>query len=136
MGILYISHRMDEIRRIATRVTVMRDGRRIGTHPAVETTSAMLVREMVGHDLPDRPSVDARTHGEVALRVRDLHSGDRVCGVNLEVLRGEILGSRDLSARDGLKLCGRFLAQTGPRKEAFIFMGQRSRFYSENPPKL
>ena len=92
VGILYISHRMDEIRRIATRVTVMRDGRRIGTHAAADTTPAMLVREMVGHDLPDRPPDRERAAGEVALRVTGLHAGERVCGVNLEVRCGEILG--------------------------------------------
>ena len=92
VGILYISHRMDEIRRIATRVTVMRDGRRIGTRSAAETTPGMLVREMVGHDLPARPPDSERAAGEVALRVTGLHAGERVCGVNLEVRRGEILG--------------------------------------------
>jgi ribose transport system ATP-binding protein len=92
VGILYISHRMDEIRRIADRVTVLRDGRRIGTHAAPATTPAMLVREMVGHDLPERPPDDAPVAGEVALRVCDLHAGERVRGVSFEVRRGEILG--------------------------------------------
>ena len=54
VGIIYISHRMDEIRRIASRVTVVRDGRRVATHDAAEVTPAELVREMVGHDLPER----------------------------------------------------------------------------------
>jgi ribose transport system ATP-binding protein len=92
VGMLYISHRMDEIRRIASRVTVMRDGRRIGTHSAAETTPAMLVREMVGHDLPQRPPASDCAAGEVALRVTGLHAGERVCGVDLKVRCGEILG--------------------------------------------
>lgn len=72
VGIIYISHRMDEIRRIASRVTVLRDGRRVGTHTASEVTPAELIREMVGHDLPERKETSGRLTGEVAMRVRNL----------------------------------------------------------------
>lgn len=92
VGIIYVSHRMDEIRRIANRVTVLRDGRRVATHAAAEVTPADLVREMVGHDLPERKETSGRTTGEVALRVRDLSAGDRVRQVSFEARRGEILG--------------------------------------------
>src|SRR5205085_1671166 len=93
VGIIYISHRMDEIRRIANRITVLRDGRRIATHPAAEITPPALVREMVGHDLPERKGGGERLAGKVvALRVRGLRAGDRVRDVNFEVRRGEILG--------------------------------------------
>ena len=92
VGIIYISHRMDEIRRIANRVTVLRDGRRVATHPAAEVTPTDLVREMVGHDLPERKAGSSRTAGEVALRVSHLSCGDRVRDVSFEVRRGEILG--------------------------------------------
>lgn len=91
VGIIYISHRMDEIQLIANRTTVLRDGRRIATHSAKEITPAELVREMVGHDLPARYSRQ-REHSQVALQVRNLCAGDRVRGVNFEVRRGEILG--------------------------------------------
>ena len=92
MGILYISHRMDEIRRIAGRVTVLRDGCRIATHPAAETSPATLVREMVGHDLAAQPPERQRAAGEVALRVCGLRASERVRGVDFEVRQGEILG--------------------------------------------
>jgi ribose transport system ATP-binding protein len=92
VGIIYISHRMDEIRRIADRVTVMRDGRRIATHKADEVTQGQLVREMAGHDLPERTCSGARSAGEIALHVRNLHSGKRVRGVSFKVRRGEIVG--------------------------------------------
>jgi ribose transport system ATP-binding protein len=92
VGVIYISHRMDEIRRIANRVTVLRDGRRVATHQAAVATPAELIHEMVGHDLPERPAVAARVAGEIALRVRELRAGQRVCGVSFEVRRGEILG--------------------------------------------
>ncbi|MEI2722613.1 MAG: ATP-binding cassette domain-containing protein [Verrucomicrobiota bacterium] len=83
---------MDEIRRIADRITVMRDGRSVATHNASDVTPAALVREMVGHDLPARKSASERPVGEVALRVRNLRAGERVRAVSFEVRRGEILG--------------------------------------------
>ncbi len=92
VGIIYVSHRMDEIRRIANRITVMRDGRSVATHNASDVTPAELVREMVGHDLPERKSASERPVGEVALRVRNLRAGERVREVSFEARRGEILG--------------------------------------------
>jgi ribose transport system ATP-binding protein len=92
VGIIYVSHRMDEIRRIANRVTVLRDGRRVATHAVADVTPPDLVREMVGHDLPERKASAGRSAGEVALRVSHLTAGDRVRDVSFEVRRGEILG--------------------------------------------
>jgi ribose transport system ATP-binding protein len=92
VGTIYISHRMDEIRRIADRITVMRDGRSVATHDAGSVTPAELVREMVGHDLPERKGVAGHPAGNVALRVRNLRAGERVRDVSFEVRRGEILG--------------------------------------------
>lgn len=92
VGILYISHRMDEIRRIADRVTVMRDGRRIATHPAADGSQTQLVREMAGHDLPVRQHPSRGRPGAPALNVRNLHAGARVQGVSFELRFGEIVG--------------------------------------------
>ena len=92
VGIIYISHRMDEIRRICNRVTVLRDGRRVATHLAAEVDPLELVREMVGHDLPVRPPDRERGRGEVALKVVDLCAGTRVRNVSFEARAGEIVG--------------------------------------------
>jgi ribose transport system ATP-binding protein len=92
VGVIYVSHRMDEIRRIANRITVLRDGRRVATHNAAEVTPPELVREMVGHDLPERKGTSERVKGELALRVRGLCAGPRVRDVDFELRRGEILG--------------------------------------------
>ena len=75
VGVIYVSHRMDEIRRIANRITVLRDGRRVATHNAADVTPQELVREMVGHDLPERKAVGERVTGNAALRVRGLIFG-------------------------------------------------------------
>lgn len=92
VGVIYISHRMDEIRRISSRVTVLRDGRRVATHNAADLTPAEMVREMVGHDLPERKGAVERPAGEPALRVDRLRAGDRVREVSFQARRGEILG--------------------------------------------
>src|SRR5512146_2912772 len=92
VGVIYISHRMDEIRLIANRTTVLRDGRRVATHRTAEISPAQLVREMVGHDLPERKAAGERLACALALRVCGLSAGDRVRDVSFEVRRGEILG--------------------------------------------
>jgi rhamnose transport system ATP-binding protein len=93
VAILYISHRFEEIFRIADRITVLRDGSRAATSTANETTPALLVRAMVGREIETVfPKQDAPI-GEVVLDVRRL--GCRLRGVhdvNLTLRRGEILG--------------------------------------------
>lgn len=92
VGILYITHRMEEIRRLANRVTVLRDGRRIATHPAATASTADLLKDMVGHELVVERKAERRAAGEVRLQVKDLRAGRRVKGVGFEARAGEILG--------------------------------------------
>jgi ribose transport system ATP-binding protein len=92
VGIIYISHRMDEIQQIANRITVLRDGQMIATHSAADVAPAQLIREMAGHDLPERGVTGETRRGAVALRVRNLSAGNRVHEVSFEVRHGEILG--------------------------------------------
>ncbi|MDB6122217.1 MAG: mglA [Pedosphaera sp.] len=92
VGIIYVSHRMDEIRRIANRITVLRDGRHIATHNVDEITPTELIREMAGHDLPNSKPAGEKSLGPVALTVRNLRAGNRVNDVSFEVRQGEILG--------------------------------------------
>ncbi|HZM01784.1 MAG TPA: sugar ABC transporter ATP-binding protein [Candidatus Saccharimonadales bacterium] len=92
VGIIYVSHRMEEIRQVANRVSVLRDGQLIATRAVDEVTAAELIREMAGHDLPERGKARERSHGPVALRVRNLRSGGRARQVSFDVRRGEILG--------------------------------------------
>jgi len=92
VGILYISHRMEEIQRIADRITVLRDGRVVGTRRASETSIEEIIRMMVGRDLGEvHPRAEKRL-GDVALRVVGLCRGDAVRDVSFEVRQGEILG--------------------------------------------
>ncbi len=92
VGVIYISHRMDEIRRIAGRITVLRDGRGVATHESGDVTPAQLIREMVGHDLPEKKPTGARPAGETVLRVSHLRAGRQVRDVSFELRGGEIVG--------------------------------------------
>ena len=90
-GVLFISHRLDEVRRIADRVSVMRDGVTLGTWPTGELTRESLIEKMVGRPLDQEfPRRDAAP-GPVLLAAEDLRGG-RVRGVSFEVRRGEVLG--------------------------------------------
>jgi rhamnose transport system ATP-binding protein len=92
-GIIYISHRLEEVFAVADRITVLRDGQSIATRPRAGVEAGELVRLMVGRELssmyPKRP-VKA---GAIALEVRGLSNSARgVHDVSLAVRRGEILG--------------------------------------------
>ncbi len=96
VGIIYISHRLDEIFDVAQRVTVLRDGNHVGTKPVAEVTQDDLVEMMVGRTIEDRAEV--RKHaseiklGAVALRVHNLTKVGSFQNIDLEVREGEIVG--------------------------------------------
>ncbi len=91
-SILYISHRLEEIQRIADRLSVLRDGRLIATRTAAGTPLDEIVRLMVGRDLGTAFQREPQPPGPVALRVQGLCRGPAVRDVSFEVRRGEILG--------------------------------------------
>jgi ribose transport system ATP-binding protein len=93
VGIIYISHKMDELKRIADRVTVMRDGRTVGTVPAAETPIGEIIAMMVGRALTDcAADIPDLGNAPVALEVRGLKRGNEIRDVSFSVRRGEILG--------------------------------------------
>jgi ribose transport system ATP-binding protein len=92
VAVIYISHRLDEIRRIGDRVTVLSDGATAATGLPADTPTDRLVELMVGRRAqqlyPERPS----TAGEVVLDVRELRRLPSVRGVSLQLRAGEVLG--------------------------------------------
>lgn len=92
VAILYISHRMQEIKQIADAVTILRDGRIISTHAIDDLTIDEIVNRMVGRDLAQAPAPRRRTKGAVALRVQNLCAGAKVQDISFTVHAGEILG--------------------------------------------
>lgn len=96
-AILYVSHRMDEVFRIAQRVTVMRDGRVVAESQIADTTAAEVIRQMTGRDLKQvYPPREAPMGSAPRLTVRDL-SSEYVRGLNFDVHAGEIVGIAGLA---------------------------------------
>jgi ABC-type sugar transport system ATPase subunit len=89
-GIVYVSHRLEEVLGLAHRITVLRDGRSVATYVAAAVDTRELVRAMVGRDLPVATRVAARDADEL-LQVGDLAVG-HVRAVSLSVRAGEIVG--------------------------------------------
>jgi simple sugar transport system ATP-binding protein len=101
-GLIFISHKLHEVVEISNRITVLRDGRKIGTRPTSEITKQTLANWMVGREVgfaPDRGNVQK---GECRLQLENVSCGsDRgtpgLRGVSLELCSGEILGIAGVS---------------------------------------
>ncbi len=103
-GIIYITHRMEEIFKIADRLTVMRDGEYIGTVKASDTSKDEIIRMMVGRDMSEQYPKDPTEKGEVALEVKNLtyapplgSSRRSLKNISLHVRHGEVLGIAGLA---------------------------------------
>ena len=94
IGIVYISHRMDEIKVITDRVTVMRDGSYVGTLITKDSTKDDIVNMMVGRVLYEEPKYHSMVPPDapVVLKVEHLNAGRLVQDVSFELRKGEILG--------------------------------------------
>jgi ribose transport system ATP-binding protein len=119
VAFVYISHRLEELPRIADRITILRDGRNIETRPLAEMPEAEMVRLMVGRSLeahfPELPPVPAGA--AVMLDVKDLVRSPAVNGVSLQVRAGEIFGLAGLVGAGRTELvraiAGADVAQSG-----------------------
>lgn len=92
VGIVYISHRMEEVSEIGDRITVLRDGQYIGTLSRAEYDIDRVVKMMVGREIKDLFPRHFREPGEVALRIEGLCTHDKLKDVGLQVRYGEIVG--------------------------------------------
>ncbi len=94
LGIVYISHRMDEIKVITDRVTVMRDGTYVGTLITEQSTKDDIIKMMVGRTIYEDPKTRSMVAPDapVVLKVEHLNAGKMVQDVSFELHKGEILG--------------------------------------------
>lgn len=94
VSIIYISHKMEEILKISDEVTIMRDGTYVGTWPANELTTDLIIKHMVGRELTNRFPKRENTPGEVVFKVENFTSTNPKSfkDVSFELRKGEILG--------------------------------------------
>lgn len=108
-GLVFISHKLHEVISISDRVTVLRDGRHVGTRPTCDVTQNTLAQWMVGHEIDFIKSTEKPQIREVRFALEDVCcKSDRgmegLCGVNLEVHSGEIVGLAGVSGNGQLEL--------------------------------
>ncbi|MCX6641156.1 MAG: sugar ABC transporter ATP-binding protein [bacterium] len=120
IGIIFISHRLDEVLEIADRITVMRDGETIATRKTGDVTRQQLIELMVGRSLDQEfPKIPA-VRGDVCLEVRQL-SGGFVENICFKVHRGEILGLAGLMG-SGRTETARMIFGADPRSSGEILL--------------
>ncbi len=135
VSVIYISHRLEEVFKVADRVMVLRDGRNAGLYEVGETNFRTLVRAMVGRDLAEMYPRKASHPGEVVLRVERLSRRGAFKELSFDVRRGEILGVFGLlgSGRNELSLA---LAGALPVDDGMIQVeGKSYRFRSPKQAK-
>jgi rhamnose transport system ATP-binding protein len=92
VAVIYISHRLDEIFRVADRVTVIRDGQHISTRPIAEVTEDSMVREMVGRAIESfAVKTEANPHGPACLSLQNLSRTGVFSDVSFDLHKGEVL---------------------------------------------
>ena len=123
-AVIYISHRLDELPRIADRVTVLRDGQTIGTHSITDLDKPAIIRLMVGRDVSAVfPKRDVPI-GEIALELRNVN------GVNLTVRSGEIVGLAGLVGAGRTELARTIFGLTPARSGEILVRGRPVRIES------
>jgi simple sugar transport system ATP-binding protein len=128
IGIMFISHRLDEIVSVADRVTILRDGEHVVTKDIGDTNAAEIASLMIGRKVSiARDCSQCRDiSDEVELRIEDLHvamPGERVRGIDLDIRKGEIVGIGGLAGQGKLGIANGIMG-TYPTRGKVIFKGK------------
>jgi ABC-type sugar transport system ATPase subunit/ribose/xylose/arabinose/galactoside ABC-type transport system permease subunit len=130
IGIIYVSHRLKEVLRMADRVTVMRDGVRVGTHSAEAVDEDMLVQQMVGRSLNNRTNVRLAAYQDVVLSVNGLTIDGQFEDINFDLHKGEVLGLGGLIGAGRSELLECLFGSTVPDSGQILRNGKEIRFSS------
>jgi ABC-type sugar transport system ATPase subunit len=130
VGVVYISHRLEEIFEISDRITVLRDGHHIKTAPATELDAEELVRLMVGRPLNELFTRSQSSPGETVLEVRGLTRDGEFEGVDLALRRGEILGLAGLVGAGRTELAQSIFGIRHPDSGGIFVDGKEARIHS------
>ena len=128
LSLIYITHKIDEIFKLAGRVTVLRDGRRVFTRRIEELTADLIIEGIVGTAIAARPEKARSTRSPVSagyiLEVRNLHLERKLHGISFSLEKGEILGVAGLSG-SGISDLGKVIfGIESPTSGEIIFEGE------------
>ena len=123
-GIIYISHRLNEIFELADRVTVLKDGQTMATKEVFETDNSELVHLMVGREMTDMYPPRDNTPGEILLDVHDMCVEGVVFDVNFNVKAGEVLGLAGLGGSGRTTVCRALVGLGEVRSGEIMYMGK------------
>jgi ribose transport system ATP-binding protein/inositol transport system ATP-binding protein len=124
VGIIFISHKLNELFEITDRVTVIRDGKYVGTANTKDVDSDNLIHMMVGRDLEHYYSRTEHVIGKVALKVENLSRKNVFSGINFGVKAGEVLGFSGLVGAGRSELF-KSIVGFDPRDEGQVFVGDK-----------
>jgi ABC-type sugar transport system ATPase subunit len=125
--VIYISHMLDEVFEICDRVTVLKDGRVVGTKPIGETDKGDLVRMMVGREISEFFPEASASRGEVLLEARGIGVRGRLRGVSFELRAGEILGIAGMAGSGQAALVGAVIGTLRRDEGELLVCGERAR---------
>ena len=125
VGIIYISHKMDEIRQISDRVTVMRDGAYVGTVEAADTPISKIISMMVGRELTDDAvHIPDLSGADYALEVRGLNRKRDLRDISFSLKKGEILGFAGLMGAGRTELARAIFGAEPPEQGEILVHGR------------
>jgi rhamnose transport system ATP-binding protein len=128
VAIIYISHRLDELFRIADDITIMRDGETIDSRPITELTVREIAEMMVGGELANYAGQRATPSSEIVLELRDLSLPGKFSHINLSVAEGEIVGVFGLVGSGAESIAGAIYGMTDAPSGQIIFDGSARSF--------
>jgi ribose transport system ATP-binding protein len=126
-GIIYISHRLNEIFELADRVTVLKDGQTMATKEIADTNHTDLVRLMVGRELTDMYPPHDNEIGDVLLEVNDLCIENTVFDINFKVRAGEIVGLAGLGGSGRTTIARALVGLAQINSGEILYFGQTAR---------
>ena len=127
---IYVSHRMPEVFRLCDTVSVLRDGKHVGTHPTSELSESDIVRMMIGRPLAEYfPPPKSTEEGREVLRVKDLSSPGRFTNVSFTLHSSEIVGLAGLVGAGRSEVASAIFGLDGDARGEIFLQGKRVRIH-------
>ncbi|WP_323771959.1 sugar ABC transporter ATP-binding protein [Antarctobacter sp.] len=130
VGIVYISHRMEEIFKMTDRISILRDGQYQGTVATAETDEESVTHMMIGRKLDLSRNASHHEMGEVALEVRGLSCGKLYQDIDFSVRRGEVLGFYGLVGAGRTEIAETLFGLRAPSAGQILLDGEEVRIHS------